>query len=133
MNENETANERRLPRVLDKLGDLLEQGWCQGAYARGKSGRQIDEHSKSAVCFCIQGGINKIARDIGNDSRQDMRAALAYTLTRELQDGLPNLNAHVTHVYVSESELASWNDTPGRTKRDAVKLCRDTAQRLRAA
>ncbi len=132
INENELADERRLPRVLDKLGGLLERGWCQGIYARSKKGRKINELSDKAVCFCIQGGINNVSQGFGKDFRHRMREALAQTLTIELQEGLPKSIAQRMPL-VCGAELIEWNDKNDRTQYQVVKLCRDTAQRLRAA
>ena len=120
-----------LPTQLDKLGDLLERGWCQGIYARDKNGLLVDELSDKAVCFCIQGGINKIADPYGYNFRDRMRDALAHTLTLELIEGLPESIAQRVPP-VCNGELIEWNDKEDRTQDQVVKLCRDTAQRLRA-
>ena len=132
MNENERANERRLPRVLDKLGGLLERGWCQGIYARSKKGRKVNELSAKAVCFCIQGGINNVSQGFGKDFRHRMREALAQTLTIELREGVPASIAQRMPA-VCGAELIEWNDKVDRTQYQVVKLCRDTAKRLRAS
>lgn len=126
INENEDG---RLSTHLDKLGDLLDKGWCKGVYARSKSGDKIDELSQRAVCFCISGGINKVAASRGKDFRQRMCDALSKTLTLELMDGLPNSIAQK----MPPVSIIKWNDKNDRTQQQVVKLCRDTAQRLRTA
>lgn len=131
MNENELADER-LPTQLDKLGDLIARGWCQGVYARSKRGRKVNEGSELAVCFCIQGGINKLSAPHGYDFRHRMREVLAATLTIELREGLPKSIAQRIQA-VCGAELIEWNDKVDRTQDQVVKLCRDTAQRLRTA
>ncbi len=131
MNENEHAAEQ-LPAHLDKLGDLLDKGWCQGLYAQNESGLQVSYISDEAVCFCIVGGIDKVAHKLEKAFRHLMGAALADSLTLGLMNGLPNSTINKTPS-VREGELTDWNDKADRTKEQVVKLCKDTAQRLRAS
>lgn len=46
--------------VADKLAEarkLIEAGWTQDAYARGKSGREVDPLGRGGVCYCAAGAI----------------------------------------------------------------------------
>ena len=103
---------------LEKLGDVLEEGWCQGAYAQGEDGENLDIEDPRAVSHCLIGGLYAVVPGVENTyMRNAMREALCQALER------PSL--------VSGTTLAGWNDAAGRKKEEVVSLCKRAAKRLR--
>ena len=45
--------------VLLAAAELVEQGWTQGAGARGRSGKPVATLGRSAVCWCAIGAIKR--------------------------------------------------------------------------
>lgn len=88
--------------VLKKARALLEKGWCQGHYAIGESGREVDAMSKSARCFCIDGAL---IRANGTDSEYIATAAI--------------VRAALGKAAFSP---IGWNDAPGRTQSEVLDL-----------
>lgn len=87
-----------------KAYELLEQkGWCQGYYAHTAEGIRCGEHSRKAASFCLMGALHA-TKDHNNDEFTSAFIA-------------------ITHKIDGES-IAQWNDAPGRTKEEVVKLLR---------
>lgn len=103
--------------TLTKAADLLtpEGKWTQGAYARGKSGRSVHEHSPSAVCFCALGALWRVG-DVGALWRvgdDDWRA-----------------KGYLRRVI--DTAIAEWNDDPARTQAEVVAALRKAAELARS-
>lgn len=76
----------------------IEQGWTQGANARNSSGEEVAFSHKNAVSWCLVGC-----------------TPLAYHhLSYEVRKAL--------HKAAGTSNLANWNDYPGRKKEDVLNL-----------
>lgn len=71
---------------LKGVRDLLERGWCQGAYARDADGIERPAGSEEAVRFCLSGACLRVY--LNTLPRMDITHHLVETV-REL--GLPNL------------------------------------------
>lgn len=88
--------------VADKLREaraLIERGWTQGQWARGKSGRPVRYNSRFAVCWCSSGAQ---ARAFGKD-------------WEGYQDAKEMFFAAIEH-----SNIAVWNDAPERTQAEVL-------------
>ena len=81
--------------VLQAGRDRIEQGWCKGAFARGKTGREVEMAGRAAVAWCVLGAT------YGDFPAWDQLAKAAE---------------------VSVNQLARWNDAPTRTQQDVVDL-----------
>jgi hypothetical protein len=92
--------------ILNKAADLIEPegAWTQGAWQRGRSGREVKPDSPRAVCWCVGGAIEHVS-SIGIGS-----AAMT-----ELRD-------HLSVMFISE-----WNDAPERTQAEVVAKLREAA------
>jgi hypothetical protein len=93
--------------ILERAADLIEpEGrWTQGALAKSKTGRQVIPEGRSAVCWCVYGAIQRITgTPLGS---------------RALWDALK--------ASVGTVNIASWNDTRGRTQAEAVAALREAA------
>ncbi|MGD9890972.1 MAG: hypothetical protein AB7R89_28275 [Dehalococcoidia bacterium] len=98
-----TATERIA--VLRRARELIATGWAQGWYARSINGRRARVSSPKATSFCILGAIS-LASDEVSPAGYDL-----YIRT-------------VTQVggFVSDRDVAGWNDAPERTQADVLAL-----------
>ncbi len=97
--------------TLDKARALIEKGWTQGASARGKSKRQVELNSPSAVCFCASGAINRAAPRFGG-----VYAAASEALKRA----------------IGQRFIVAWNDAEGRTQAEVIQAFKEAAALARA-
>lgn len=100
--------------VLDAAADLLEKpgAWTQGAYARGKTGRKVTTR-RAAVCFCAIGAMSVAA---GCDPAVEGEPWEADVALRKA---------------IGDTQIADWNDTPGRTQDEVVAALRAAATSAR--
>lgn len=83
---------------LRRARALIESGWTQKEYARGKSGRGVNELGNAPVCFCALGAIRRVTRREW-DNTEEAKALRAAILGRDIID---------------------WNDAPRRTQADVL-------------
>lgn len=125
MTENaHTPGPKTVPEVLNAAADLLERpgAWTQGDYARDDMGLGIGDYTEEErekggfepVCFCTIGAINH-ARG------RDPDTALWGDLRRPIWDVL------------GETNIADWNDAPGRTQAEVVAALREAAAKATGA
>ena len=114
------------PVLLQKNAQLLEKAaqfqdcqWTQGAYARGVDEAEVDHRSPAAHCFCAMGHL--------------LRAAHQARLGQGGGFQLYDLVAQELPAGYGRSDLARWNDEPGRQPEEVRQLMRQAAARLRAA
>lgn len=86
-------------QVLRKARALVAKGWCQGATARGRSGKPVDDESRSAVEFCVVGALWRVAGG----------------------DFVPRIRARGALKQVVGDSLISFNDAPGRKKATVLR------------
>lgn len=108
-------------KTLRRAAELVETGWCQGAYGRrdGRMLKQCDSRLRLADAVCAQGAIH-VAAEL------------------ELDAGVRACNLAATEVEATlrlpwESSLPLWQDQPGRTADEVAAALRATADRLEAA
>lgn len=97
--------------VLHRAADLLEEfGWCQHELAIDSEGQSLgcDVSNPGAVGFCAIGAILRADSDFGREK---------YSTNWD--------NVSPT----GSTMLASWNNAPGRTKKEVVTALRDAAER----
>jgi hypothetical protein len=83
--------------VADKLRKaraLVARGWTQKAFARSKTGREVSEYGKSAVCWC---------------------AYAAIEVVRGQADA-----ANVLRKAANTEFIIGWNDAPERTQAEVL-------------
>lgn len=100
--------------VLKKARELIRAGWTQEVDARDVAGASVRFDSTTAACFCVAGGINRAARDLGSP----MLASAVYSQVM---------------VTLGGEEPYEWNDQCGRTREEVLSLFDRTIQRLEAA
>lgn len=94
---------------LTRVADRLERGWTQGAYARGADENSIDFTDARAVCWCLEGAF--YAED--QETHPVRMAALDALYTATNAENLP-----------------LFNDTPGRTQAEVVRVVRMAASKM---
>jgi hypothetical protein len=75
-------------KALKKTRRLILKGWTRGAFARNDRRRPVTYDSKTAVCWCLLGAIDRAAGPVGD---ADVEEALQTVL--------------------GGADLASFNDT----------------------
>jgi hypothetical protein len=88
-----------------RAAELVERGWCRGAYARDGNGRVVIARSEDACQWCVGGAILATFGvcywvDLPNDFRDQV------------------------------SPPFDWNDAPGRTQELAAAKLREIAERF---
>jgi hypothetical protein len=78
---------------------LIERGWTQEAFARGKSGRVVVPNGRAAVCFCAVGAIKRYDHWCYDLVAKPLATAIGVK--------------GVTGIY-------DWNDAPERTQADVL-------------
>lgn len=49
-------------KALKRVRRLIVKGWTRGWYARNARRQRVDARSKTAVCWCLRGAIERAAR-----------------------------------------------------------------------
>jgi hypothetical protein len=96
--------------IADKLAEarkLIERGWTQGQYARGKSGKAVDEHGRHAVCFCALGALRRATGNYWDNGPE----------TRLLRSAIG-----------SKKDVIDWNDAKRRTQAQVIEAFKRAEQ-----
>lgn len=88
--------------ILKGARAKIEQGWCQGYYARDAVGRDVSYNSPSACSYCLSGALWASATAAGLDVHAVDRC---FDLLRH---GVSELNPMI------------WQDKPERTKEEVL-------------
>ena len=73
--------------------------WCQGAYARGPSGREVETDSRVAVSYCLAGAAMRCYPQAADRAK---------------------VRAHLCKIL--RGTITPWNDAPGRTITEVRRL-----------
>lgn len=95
--------------LLLRAGELLSQGWSQGADARDAQGAPVDAWSSAAASWSLLGALVAVleveAATRGELPLDELAAAL---------DALARL--------IEMDSLTSWNDAPGRRQAEVLSV-----------
>lgn len=91
--------------VADTAIELIKGGWCQGAMARTKDGREVNEASNDAKSFCLRGAHRRASAMNGMLICNDFLWALSKAIG-------------------GVRSVADFNDAEGRTKAEVLKVLR---------
>jgi hypothetical protein len=97
-------------KVLKKVLNLLENGWCQDSWARDNDGNTCSVDSKYAKCYCLVGAVCKVTKS----------PSLRITVRHQLDSNIP----------INYGGLLSWNDNKRRTKQQVINLVKKTIKGL---
>lgn len=111
------ASNAEIADKLDEARALIEKGWTQAAYARGKSGRSAVPSSRAAVCFCAVGALAAASR------KKYPNSAI---------EGIRELSLSVGGDGY-ETAILEWNDAPERTQAEVIEAFRKAAELARDA
>jgi hypothetical protein len=67
-------------KALKKTRRLILKGWTRGAYARDARRRAVPYDSKTAVCWCLMGAVDRAAGPVGDVEDALNQALGAYSL-----------------------------------------------------
>lgn len=102
-------------RMLTRMRELLQRGWTQKADARGRWGLPVPYASQFARRFCLVGALSRAQVDLGRAAG----FARGEVLTRLWQA------SGAVH------SLLGWNDAPGRTQEEVLRLLDGVLARVR--
>jgi len=108
-NDTNTIDREAVATKLDEARALIERGWTQHQYARGKGRRRARPNGKAATCFCALGALHKA---YGID---DYDSSPAAAVLRQVVGPIPQ-----------------WNDDPERTQTDVVEAFERAAAGVRS-
>jgi hypothetical protein len=98
--------------ILSAAADLLEQnGWCQGAEARGPVGEETIRLDPRARSWCIVGSTGRAAWEMGLGLQQSARC-----------------DRFLAEV-IGTQDITAWNDVHGRTKDEVIAALRTASER----
>lgn len=100
--------------LLIRARELIEKGWCQGAYAKDADGESVGATAQGATAFCIRGAILAVG-------------PLDYAVRAPAYNLLENIVDQITQSPCDS--LAGYNDAPGRTHAEILAVF-DAALRL---
>ena len=95
--------------VLLKAASIVEQGWCQGALYRTNGVHNTLVVQEDAEQSCAVGAISRALFHLNGDHE------LLIATHRNLQK------------HLLFSEIATWNDSPGRTAAEVAEAMRQAA------
>ena len=119
-----------------KPSDYLAKGWCQGADARDKDGKECRVDSREAVEWSVPGAIWAThLYYLNNIETQDIIALqnlsklidmfFDYIETCGYQRGAPKHMEEVPYFEIVEAQdlySSDWNDDPARTYEEVMEL-----------
>jgi hypothetical protein len=110
MNPNLTSKEKReLAQLAERVARFFKtHKWCQGHYAIGKSGGDVNVRSRYAVAWCGVGAMDKLGG--------------RYHMTR--------LDFYIRAEILKQS-FVGWQDCSSRKKSDIIQLFEKVAKQLR--
>ena len=86
-------------RILLGAADLIDRGWCRGAYARNAAGDRTGSVGQDACAWCAAGAIYRAAFDL--DAGRRLTGASMMSLLRHL--GLPEGQSY-------SDAITAWSD-----------------------
>jgi hypothetical protein len=101
-------------KFLDRVGELVEQGWCQHVLARNADGESVSPHSVTRVEVCLNGAIEVAYREL------NLPGVSAFVGVRAIQWA----SGH--------AGIAKWNDEAWRTVEDCVGMLQTAKRGLRS-
>ena len=116
----EIADHKKHADILRRAADIIsERGWCQGKFARGYGGKEIDWMSPHACSFCAVGAI--------------YRAICDYSFMDSANGGVYADKVSQTlyrHLGGAGITVAEWNDDKGQTAENVVSKMRECADNI---
>lgn len=103
-------NKKKQPTVTDVLKRmktlLTKKGWVQGYFAKTRTGKICEAHSRAAVGYCLVGARLKASEDLGA-SYDDQGADVDYLLRK---------------CFPRRQSITSFNDAKGRKKSEVLAV-----------
>lgn len=90
---------------LEKIRELIAQGWCQWTNAQDARGGAINHYSKEAVAWCLGGAIRRAGESFPNFDFEDVH---------QVRFHLEKITGH--------DNLNYWNDYEARSQAQVIEL-----------
>lgn len=106
--------------VLAKMLDILESGWCKGAFARASDGRSVLLTDDQACSWCVLGALARSTDALSlSVPRANVIGLVRYVISREIAkvEGVP------MRRWIGKT-LSDWNDRVGQTKSHVLDVLR---------
>ena len=100
--------------ILVKAQKLIEQGWCQGEFARDENGKIVSPYNEKACSWCASGAIRVTIVSNGQTSLKP------YRLLQEIISKKPI--EYSTIIFSDSDAIAAFNDHPKTTQNDILEL-----------
>lgn len=124
-------------QIIERLEQGLARvtrGWAQDVLACNADGDQVDPEDKDATCWCMLGALTSDKLGFYEDApRSYARRELANTLMDQTPEYRNFDEATREDKRLDLEFISEWNDDPGRTPDQVIKLFQDTIDRLRAS
>ena len=93
-------------QVLKNARDVIESGWCRGAYAKNKYGDSCDPQAGAAVEFCMDGALQRVFDAAEYEAHHKAVILVVDTLRSRFGSGV----------------ITQFNDKIAKNKDDVLKL-----------
>lgn len=100
--------------LLERGKEKIEQGWCQGEFAKDCNGLKVDEVTPEAVEWCAMGGFLRAYHELCLSVGEGPEPGAYKVAERSLLMACPMLEG-----------IDCWNDAEGRTQESVVHLYND--------
>ena len=100
--------------ILVKAQKLIEQGWCQGEFARDENDESVSPYSEKACSWCASGAIKTAIISYHHTSPNP------YHLLKEIISNKPI--EYSTIIFNDSDAIAAFNDHPKTTQNDILEL-----------
>ena len=115
-----TTNDEYVVAALDRMIELLEQGWCQGTMARDADGVRTHASDDEASSWCLRGAVSRATYELllGYDGRpMSQRQTFVFGV-----DGVyPRVHRLLDEV-AAPLDPVSFNDDPSTSREDVLLL-----------
>lgn len=118
-----------LSETLDRVSDIIKEGWCQGMEAADKDGIGVYAIQSEACAWCLTGAVVRalpLPRDeSGGLVGHGFQAALEqqFEAFAVLADAIAEVRGKdCFRRYLAMDVCRAWNDVTGRTKEEVLEL-----------
>jgi hypothetical protein len=112
--------------ILERAIELLQSGWCQGAYAEDEYGEVLDAEEEDAVAWCATGSLMKAMLDLDFECTKThinfvldspyYINTIQRIIAKLYQDGFSyDVDADSEHAF-----LACWNDHYAKSAEEVI-------------
>lgn len=124
--------------ILNATKELLTpyEAWTQGALARDETGAKVSSHSGEAVCWCFDGGMRKIVKDMGIEWYNVKKSSVCFILPsiiiiKSVMAGI--VTRHYNYHVPADGNLEDFNDCIGTSHKAILGAIEKTLKHIEQA